>query len=196
MKKVLIAVALPALLTGCYFDTDKPDVEELINERFQKAKQQVNLTVKREPIIPMKIENFSRPYEGKEYADPFEIEAELSDILNPKGGPDSYGTHTLNVDPERPEGYIPGLLEQYSLQELTLIGTIGTTENPKVLVKVMGENPLATQTVGLGDYMGTNFGRVVQIVPDQYVRIVEKFASDKTEEGWEAKERIINLEIK
>lgn len=55
------------------------------------------------------------------------------------------------------------LLENYSLENLTFVGTIGTANNLSGLIEVDGH----IYTVRLGNYLGQNYGRISKITPDE-----------------------------
>lgn len=195
--KTLLSLGLLALLTGCLFETNQTPIDQLINERFTKAQTEAKRSINNMPVIPTKIETAYEPYEGGKYPDPFMVEDDLTHILS-SSQPGGVATSLppLDTDPERPLGYTPDFLESYALAELNVIGTIGSGYNSKALIQIAGESALSTKMAGLGDHLGRNFGEIVQIVPDSYLKIREKFASDKNEEGWEVRERILYLEIK
>jgi type IV pilus assembly protein PilP len=54
-------------------------------------------------------------------------------------------------------------LERYSLEELRLVGFIQQGRNTKALILVKGQQKPEIHSVRLGEHLGKNFGRVLQI---------------------------------
>lgn len=63
------------------------------------------------------------------------------------------------------------LLENYSLENLKFVGSIGTTNNLSGLIEVDGH----IYTVKAGNYIGQNYGRISKVTPDglEIIEVVE-----------------------
>jgi type IV pilus assembly protein PilP len=54
-------------------------------------------------------------------------------------------------------------LESFTLEDLRAVGFIEQDKNTKALILVKGQQSLGIQSVRLGDHLGKNLGRVLQI---------------------------------
>jgi type IV pilus assembly protein PilP len=63
-------------------------------------------------------------------------------------------------------------LEFYHLGDLRLVGFIQQGKHTQALIRVHGQQSLGIHSVRIGDYLGKNFGRVLQIT-DQTVVLKE-----------------------
>lgn len=63
-------------------------------------------------------------------------------------------------------------LESYHLGDLRLVGFIQQGKHTQALIRVHGQQSLGIQSVGIGDYLGKNFGRISNIT-DQTVLLQE-----------------------
>lgn len=57
-------------------------------------------------------------------------------------------------------------LEHHNLEDLRFVGFIQQGKNTQALISVKGQQSLGVQSVRLGNYLGKNFGRVLQITPN------------------------------
>jgi len=57
-------------------------------------------------------------------------------------------------------------LEHHNLEDLRLVGFIQQGKTTQALIRVNGQQGLGLQSVRLGNYLGKNFGRVLQITPN------------------------------
>ena len=60
------------------------------------------------------------------------------------------------------------LLENYSLENLNYVGSIGAGKALSAMIEVEGH----VYTVNVGNHVGQNFGRIVRITPD-VIKVVE-----------------------
>lgn len=56
-------------------------------------------------------------------------------------------------------------LERHNLEDLRLVGFIQQGKNTQALIRVHGLQSLGVRSVRQGDYLGKNFGRILQITP-------------------------------
>ncbi len=142
-KALLLGLLLPFLLTGCSNDsTDLKDKIAQIRSRPTKAA----------PEVP-KIEPFKGfRYEAGTLRNPFEnlVEKEEKKAQIAASGGD--------VKPDKNREKEP--LEAYSLNDLTLVGTLNRPSGPWVLIKTSDE---AVHSVTLGNYLGKNSGKIIAI---------------------------------
>lgn len=90
----------------------------------------------------------------------------------------------VRPDPNRPKEF----LEQYTLESLVMVGTIRRNGKDWTL---MQDPEGGIHRVGLGNYIGRNHGRVIDMGPT-YVAVVE-IVSDGSEDGWVERPRSIML---
>jgi hypothetical protein len=81
-------------------------------------------------------------------------------------------------------------LERHNLEDLRLVGFIQQGKSTQALIRVKGQQSLGVQSVRLGDYLGKNFGRVLQITPNA-VLLNELHQVDAGE--WKALEASLQL---
>lgn len=90
----------------------------------------------------------------------------------PESGPHAFDVQRLKA--AYPNGSVPDLnrskeiLENFSLENLEYVGSIGTNEKLSAMISADGH----VYTVRVGNRLGQNFGRIVSITPD-LIKIVE-----------------------
>ena len=82
------------------------------------------------------------------------------------------------------------LLEEFSIDALTMVGTLSRPGNK--LFSLIRDNKAGIHRVSIGNYMGRNHGRVVEIT-DIKIDVVELIPDG--EEGWVERPRAIVLKI-
>ncbi len=191
--KGVTALIATLVLTGCLegYTSNSEDIEQMISDSFLEVKRNTRLTV--EELLPKQMfESIHKDYEGSNYRDPFQIldtiEALFAEQIAEEGG----NPYVLEFDPTRPEGYTPSPYESYELESFRMIGVLGLANGDYSALVDMGENRIVT--IDIGDYMGTNFGEVVDIT-ETYIELHEKYAADDQGE-WYLQSTFINLDIK
>lgn len=91
---------------------------------------------------------------------------------------------TVRPDPNRPKEF----LEQYTLESLQMVGSIRRDNKDWTLIQ---DPEGGIHRVGVGNYMGRNHGRVVDMSAT-YVAVVE-IVSDGSDDGWVERPRSIAL---
>lgn len=166
MKRKILLVSLTVLsgivLSGC--SEEYSDLQQWMTNARNEAKAKVKPVQPPEPIQPVTY-----------------FEPQLS-------GPDSFSQQRMRAafqnggmpDMDRPKE----LLENYSLENLTYVGSIGAKNALSGLIEVPNGH---TYTVKPGNHLGQNYGRISRITPDkiEIVEIVEdvsgKWVDRKTE---------------
>lgn len=152
----LLCLLLTFMLSGCVdWVEDKNDLIQFVN----KAKS--NPGGKIEPLPEFKPYR-SFVYEGSSMREPFvelvyadEMDKEEEVVVN-NGG--------LQPDLDRKKEY----LESFAVDQLEMVGTIVTKADETLWVLVKDSNA-EIHRVGLGDYMGLDFGRIIEMNEQQIV---------------------------
>ena len=146
MKAKLLLLSSIILLSAC--SEESGNVQEWMNQKKAEAKTKVR------PVEePAKLEPVA--YFPPEFS-----------------GPNAFSTARLRAayqnsqipDLNRPKE----LLENYSLENLNYVGSIGAGTALSAMIEVEGH----VYTVNVGNHVGQNFGRIVRITPD-VIKVVE-----------------------
>lgn len=174
VKVSVLAVTL-SVLSGCIWVEDTSDLQRFITDVQAKPKGKI-------PPLPEFEPYHSFIYQGASLRDPFvplvrvestlaKIELDQSDDLEP--------------DFDRPRSY----LEQFSIDQLYMVGTIGRAEDGSFWALIKDENG-EIHRVAEGDHMGLDFGQVVA-VGEQQLDVVEIISNGRG--GWMQRPRSIEL---
>ena len=152
--KIALLVAVMTTMVGC------ADRVSLAEDEMQKIRQQQPQPIQ-QPPQPQPIEDFA--YAASNIRDPFfpqsllELQAKVADAP------------TIKPDEERPKEE----LESYELTELVYKGKV-VAPNGQEYGLVLAPDGLV-RDVQIGNYMGKNHGRIVEITPTQInmIEIVE-----------------------
>ena len=148
LSTFMIMAAL--LLTGCQ-ERSMHDLEQFVATAHQGRKPSI------EPLPTIKpIESFS--YSAQAFPDPFDKEN-----LRPRRVVRSAG----GVGPDQNRRREP--LENYPLDSLTMVGTLFRKGDTRVIIKTPKG---AVQTATIGNYIGQNYGRIVDITEEE-IRLKE-----------------------
>jgi len=167
--------SLPALmvvsLAGCV-GNDMSDLQQQV-ERIKQTTPGVQL----DP--PPKLEPY-QPFAYAAYglATPFDEPSFLTDQKRD----DTARTDDFGPDPERPKE----LLEDYSLDSLKMVGTI----NREGLWALMEAPDAVVHRVKIGNYMGTNHGRIISLSEGR-VDLIEIVPDGLG--GWEQRESFLSI---
>ncbi len=167
--KLIVTVALLALLTGC--QQDKPNLQQFVDE--VKARQKSDI-----PPLPAIKTYQSFNYSAADMRDPFTktvVEQLPEAIQDDEPLPDN------GIKPDKHR--VKELLEAYALSDLQLMGTL-EQENLWALIRSPDG---VIHRVTEGNYMGTNHGKILQIsetelllkeiVPEGNGRFIERESS-------------------
>lgn len=153
-------------LTACIFDSNKDLLLyiETVKKRVYPKK------IPPIPAMPV-VDNFVFP-ENDARRNPFypESSAKNKDVI----APDQHRKRQA--------------LEAYSLDALQFVGILEEGSTIWALIKIPGENAQIVR-VKVGNYMGKNFGKIVQIT-DKLIKLEELY---QVEGGWKRKETVILL---
>jgi type IV pilus assembly protein PilP len=164
-----------SLVSGCIWVEDTTDLSEFVTDVQAKPKGKI------EPLPTFKSYH-SFVYQGASLRDPFEplvrVETTLANV-------DQDENNGLQPDQDRPRSY----LEQFSFDQLSMVGTIGKAEEDFFWALVLDDNH-EIHRVKVGDYLGLDFGRVVA-VSDQQLEVLEIISNGRG--GWMQRPRKIEL---
>lgn len=172
--RAIVAGLLVSSVSGCIWVEDTTDLSEFITDVQAKPKGKI------EPL-PVFEPYHSFVYQGASLRDPFiplvrVVAANLDVELDDNG---------LLPDKERPRSY----LEQFSVDELSMVGTIGKADEDFFWALVLDPNE-EIHRVKIGEYLGLDFGRVVA-VSDQQLEVQEIISNGRG--GWMHRPRTIEL---
>ena len=167
--KLAAVVLVVTLATGCT-DSDYADLDAFTDEIAQKFRRVSNMdasppAASREPFT-YAAHNLRSPFQPPPVLKP------VSDAGQPMTAPDF----------ERPKGQ----LEQFPLAQLRLVGNLSSHEMRVALVQ---DPDGMVHPVGVGEHMGTDFGRIVA-VGDAGIELVEIV---RDAGGWMERPRFIAL---
>lgn len=150
-----IGLATAVLLITAACQRDAGDLERWVEEELQRPGGQI------QPIPPIKTAEVVT-YQAYDLRDPFQrriasVEEQVAEE----------GTSGLRPDPDRPREF----LESFPLDTLSMVGTLELDGADFALIR---DNENVIHRVGEGDYMGTNYGRVVDVRPDR-VEMIELY---------------------
>lgn len=153
MKKCMVLILTSTLfLVGC---GSGGSMSELRNE-LEAIKSQAPRGI---PPMPVYKEVSSFFYGGQSFRSPFEI---------PSGQVQTIVVRNNGVKP--PRNHVKSQLEEYSVDSLSMLGTIGMTGNRLEALIRSPDGKL--HRVKTGMYIGENFGRVIDVT-QQAVSIIE-----------------------
>ncbi len=141
---IAVAALLLCGLSGCVTSGNSDDIATYLEETRRAA------TPDPEPIPePIPYEVYSHTPTGKPNPfDPVRFKSDLEGVQNQEGAPDK----------NRPKQ----VLESFSLTEIQMVGMLKNQGASSALVRAGGK----TYPIQVGEYMGQDFGQVIQISPD------------------------------
>lgn len=171
MRRALLITALSCLaLAGC-------SSERHLDEVRQFVKESDNMPRGRIPPLPE-----VRPYEPYEYA--------AFDLLDPfvprKIEPPKPSSVAGALQP--PKDHVKGPLEAFSLESLKMVGTLQQKKDIYALIKAPDNNLYRVKN---GDFIGQNFGRVIDI--SESTLKLKELVQDSGNE-WKEEERTLLLQ--
>ena len=170
--RIVLGIGASLLLAACSPVNNFSDLEAFVAE------------VNSRPAAPVEPVPEFVPYEGFIYSaassrSPFDIPLVV----------DSESGAVLNQDVEPDFDRIPDLLENQSLSELTMVGRLVT--NGGVYEALIEDGFGEVHRVGVGDYMGRNYGRITQISNSQ-MNLIEIVPSGNG--GWVERPQTLTLQ--
>lgn len=166
--KLLLLLPMVMLATAC--SEEHSDLQAWMQETQQAAKSKL-----KPPEAPEEVARVT-------YHDPERIVPNAFDIRRMRPDVDR-PVNTANLpNLNRPKE----LLENYALNQLKFVGTIGSGNALSALIEAEGQ----VYTVKLGNYLGQNYGRVVKITPDE-ITLSETIEDSK--EGWVKRQMLMVL---
>lgn len=173
--RAFTAFALLTTLSGCIWVEDTSDLSQFVTDVQAKPKGRIEPLPTFEPY-------HSFVYQGASLRDPFVPLVKVESSLANFELDDSDG---LQPDFDRPRSY----LEQFSADDLSMVGTIGKAEEKHFWALILDENK-EIHRVAVGDYLGLDFGRVVA-VSEQQIDVIEIISNGRG--GWMQRPRSIEL---
>lgn len=167
--KFAVAVGFTAVLAGCGSDRDFDDLEQFMSEVQQRPPGRI------EPLPPFEqVAPFS--YQASTMRSPFEPPVQVRTPNRPSGP-------QVKPDPNRPKEF----LEQYTIANLSMVGTLAQGSRTYALVQ---DADGGVHRVELGDYMGTDHGRV-EAIEEGAIELVEIVPDGAG--GWVERSRTVSL---
>lgn len=151
-----IGLAIAVLLTTIACERGTDDLELWVEEQLQRPGGPI------EPIPPIVTPEVVT-YEAYDRRDPFQRRIASAEEQVAEGETGS----GVRPDPDRPREF----LESFPLDTLTMVGTIELDGTDFALIR---DNENVIHRVGEGAYMGTNYGRVLEVRADR-VELVELY---------------------
>lgn len=174
-SRALLAGIVISMASGCIWVEDTSDLSRFVTDVQAKPKGKIEPLPTFEPY-------HSFVYQGASLRDPFVPLVRVVSTLENVELDDNDG---LQPDQNRPRSY----LEQFAVDQLSMVGTIGKAENDFFWALVLDDNR-EIHRVKIGDYLGLDFGRVVA-VSDQQLDLLEIISNGRG--GWMQRPRIIEL---
>ena len=167
IERLLVMASLALVLGGC--DSGHSDLRDYVERVKARPARGID------PIPPIaNPEGFA--YKAEDLRDPFRSAAVSVDGGGQDAGP--------RPDPDRRAEYLEG----FPLDSLEMVGTLSQDGETWALIK---DTDGVVHRVGVGNYMGQNYGRVVSISPQQ-VQLVELVPDGAG--GWLEREANIKLD--
>lgn len=147
----ILSVVTTLLLTGCFSSEEHSDLKTWIKGQEQTVRARV------EPL-PRNLDYTAIPFEGAPSIDPFKSR-QLKIVI------ESQKEAKPKMLPEKNRRKEP--LESFNLTEMTINGLVSRDGKTYAIIKTARDN--IVHTVGLGNYIGPNYGKIIKIEPDKIV---------------------------
>lgn len=145
-KTIFLALLASSMLAGC-FGSEHEDLHEWIGVQKSMAKPRVQPLKEPSVFLP-------QAYEASTEMDPFNM-LKLTQVLRRETEKNTANTALLTAEQNRRKEE----LESYPLDSVTMVGSLKKGNQRIALLRV---NQLIYR-VGVGNYLGQNYGRIVQI---------------------------------
>ena len=166
----IFVVLTGAGVTGCSSSNDYADLQAKMAEIKARPRGRIEPPPEFKPIAPV-------AYAAHQFRNPFVPPTPDGEEVMPVG-------RHVEPDMTRPKEY----LERFSLDALRMRGVISKEGGP--LYALILDPTKTTNRVKVGDYMGKNFGRVIEVT-DNHVSVMEIVPDGK--DGWVERPRAIKL---
>ena len=145
--KTIFLALLASSMLACCFGSEHEDLHEWIGVQKSMAKPRVQPLKEPSVFLP-------QAYEASTEMDPFNM-LKLTQVLRRETEKNTANTALLTAEQNRRKEE----LESYPLDSVTMVGSLKKGNQRIALLRV---NQLIYQ-VGVGNYLGQNYGRIVQI---------------------------------
>jgi type IV pilus assembly protein PilP len=178
MKKtiLLLPLALVVLLTGCVQQDPLTDLKAYVNEQDSRPKGAI-------PPPPEFIPPDLVSYTASGNRSPFEIPRPIELIQEQRAAPRS----NVKPDLDRVKEY----LETFRVENITMVGTLNGLDETPVLWALVKDGQNEVHRVQVGNYLGRNFGRIIDISETQ-IDLIEIVPSGN--DNWVERPRAIVLD--
>ncbi len=167
MKKTLLITFGLLTLTGC---SQHSDLREWVSNQQTAAAQRI---IPREAPELTVLEEYNPPaYKGLNAFDPMRLKDLKNNNKSSENAPD------LSRSKE--------ILENFDLDQLQYVGSLISSKKPSAFIQVDGH----TYTVHIGNYVGSNYGKIIKIEPDQ---ILIQETVENSDGDWDKREAQISL---
>ena len=167
--KIMMSLALAALMAGCSPSTDFSDIEAFMDEVDQRPRGRIEPLPAIETVPP-----FS--YMAGNKHSPFEPPVLLKKVER-QSGP--------QVSPDF--NRVKQFLEQFTIGQLSMVGTLSQND---VMFALIEDGEGSVHRVQRGDFMGTDHGKILS-VGETSIDLIE-IVPDGTG-GWVERERTVSL---
>lgn len=175
IKTALVILVLPFLLFSCVKQDPLTDLKAFVQEQDARPKGKI-------PPPP----EFAAPefvsYTASSLRSPFEVPRPVELVAEERSAPKS------NVQPDF--GRVREYLETFRIENLYMVGTLYGLDDEEVLWALVKDGQGEVHKVRVGNYLGRNFGRIVEISETQ-IDLIEIVPSGK--ENWVERPRVILL---
>lgn len=172
MAKITVAGLVLVMFAGCSTGSRYADLDEFMAEIQSRPKP---------PMIPLPT---FEPYQAFTYGAQALRSPFVPPVILPPG---EEATRLANLGVKPPPNHVKQFLEKFSLASLMMVGTLARDDNIWALIKD-GEDTV--HMVKIGDYMGTNYGKV-ESIDDNRIDITEIVGDSNG--GWARRPRTIVL---
>lgn len=168
--KLFLLIPIVMLATGC-IEEEESNLETWMQETQQKAKANLQPPQAPEPVHPAF------------YTTPARIDPHAFSLYRMRAAVPIANSLANAPNLNRPKE----LLESVTLDKLKFVGTIGSGNQLSALISMEGNQ---VYTVKLGNYLGTNYGRVVKITSDE---ITLRETVEDAEGNWTPRQTVLVL---
>lgn len=168
--KIFLLSSLGLFVSGCSSDGDMADLRAKMDEVKARPRGRIEPPPEFTPIATVS-------YSTHQLRSPFTPPVDQEDLAVPQG-------RQVEPDRTRPKEY----LERFTLDSLQMVGSITKPGEP--LFALVKDPTGAVNRVKVGNHMGKNFGRIVEVT-DLSVSVVEIVPDGQ--DGWVERPRTIKV---
>lgn len=167
----IVFIALLAMLSACTQQSQYGDLQAFMAEVAKRPKGQIAPLPEFEPYQPF-------TYGAANLRSPFEPPVVI---------PPQTEEQKKNIGVKPPQDHVKHYLERFNLASLEMVGTLQRDNSTWALVE---DNTGGVHRVQVGDYMGTNWGKI-ESINDERIDITEIVSDGQG--GWLRRPRTIEL---